>query len=222
MSVLVAIETATDHGTVALGDGAALLGEVSIAVRGRHAEAILPALEFLLHVSRLERETIGGVVVGGGPGSFTGVRVAAATARGLAHGLGVPLHAFSSLAALALEDGATEPTCALFDARRGEVYAACYVRDGSGDRLRTLLEPSVLGVGDLLPAVSAMRPRFTGEGAVRYATELGIEPPPLRVPRASALLRLAAAAPDAGRIADTAGWEPSYVRASGAERGVHG
>jgi tRNA threonylcarbamoyladenosine biosynthesis protein TsaB len=74
------------------------------------------------------------VIVGAGPGSFTGVRVAAATARGLAHGLGVPLYAYSSLAAVAMETGLDGNVCALFDARRGEVYAACY--ESSGTRIR--------------------------------------------------------------------------------------
>jgi tRNA threonylcarbamoyladenosine biosynthesis protein TsaB len=222
VSVLVAIETATDHGSVALGSGNDLLGEVAISVRSRHAEAMLPALEFLLRTARVDRGEIGGVVVGAGPGSFTGVRVAAATARGLAQGLGVPLHAFPSLAALALEDGAAEPTCALFDARRGEVYAACYVRLDGTDRLRTLLEPTVLPVAGLLERVAGLAPRFTGEGAARYAAALGIEPPVPRTPRASALLRLAAAAADGGRVRDVAGWEPTYLRASGAERGVAG
>jgi tRNA threonylcarbamoyladenosine biosynthesis protein TsaB len=222
VSVFVAIETATDHGSIAIGSGAGVVGEVSLGVRSRHAESLLPALEFLLRAGRLGRRDIEGIVVGAGPGSFTGVRVAAATARGLAHGLAVPLHAFSSLAALALEDGAATPTCALFDARRGEVYAACYVRDGESDALRTLLEPDVLSVRELLRRVAGLDPRYSGEGAVRYAAELGIASPPPRVPRASGLLRLAAAQPGAGRIEDSAGWEPAYLRSSGAERGVAG
>jgi tRNA threonylcarbamoyladenosine biosynthesis protein TsaB len=222
MSLFVAIETATDHGSIAVGDGAELVGEVLIGGRSRHAESLLPALEFLLRTSGLDRSDIGGVVAGAGPGSFTGVRVAAATARGLAQGLGVPLHAWSSLAALAVASALTGPVCALFDARRGEVYAACYDVHG-GDIRATLLAPVAAPVAAVLAELRGVHPHFVGEGAVRYAGELGIEPPALLLPRAAALLQLVAAdAAGAGRVRDGGGWEPEYLRASGAERGIRG
>jgi tRNA threonylcarbamoyladenosine biosynthesis protein TsaB len=223
--VLVAIETATDIGSVALGRSTELVGEVTIGVRTRHAESVLPALEFLLRSARLERAAIRGIVVGAGPGSFTGVRVAAATARGLAAGLGVPLYAYSSLAALALQAPAGRPVCALFDARRGEVYAACYESEPGSDALRAVLEPAVLSVESVVQRLAGVDPLYVGAGAERYAAELGISRPRPLVPRASALLRLAAADAAAGgdgRVAELAGWEPAYLRASGAERGVAG
>ncbi|CAN5674230.1 tRNA (adenosine(37)-N6)-threonylcarbamoyltransferase complex dimerization subunit type 1 TsaB [soil metagenome] len=224
--MFVALETATDTGSVALGTGTALAGEVVIGVRTRHAESLLPALEFLLERSRVSRRDITAVVVGAGPGSFTGVRVAAATARGLAHGLGVPLFAYSSLAALADETAADRPVCALFDARRGEVYAACYERPTGSNVLQEIMAPAVLGVADLRDRMRDIQPFYAGEGAVRYAAELGIAPPQLTVPRASALLRLAAedlaSGAEAGRVAAISGWEPSYLRTSGAERGIRG
>jgi tRNA threonylcarbamoyladenosine biosynthesis protein TsaB len=223
--MLVAIETATDLGSVALGAGGDVAGEVLVGTRSRHAEVILPALEFLLRSLGLARQDLSGVVVGGGPGSFTGVRVAAATARGLAHGLGVPLYAYSSLAAAAATTAVMEgPVCPMFDARRGEVYAACY-RLLSGGAVETVLPPWAAPVEEVLERVAALAPRFVGEGAIRYAARLGIEPPWPVEPRASALLRIAAAdlaGPGAGRVHDLAGWEPDYVRASGAERGIAG
>jgi tRNA threonylcarbamoyladenosine biosynthesis protein TsaB len=219
--VLVALETSTDTGSVALGAGGELAGEVAIGVRTRHAESLLPALEFLLRSTRTERGAIRGIVVGAGPGSFTGVRVAAATAMGLARGLGVPLYAFSSLAALAMDVPAEGPVCALFDARRGEVYAACYESDDAGG-MRTVMEPAILDVGTLLQRLAGVSPLYVGEGAARYAAELGIPRRAGLPPRASALLRLAAVHGEAGRVADPAGWEPAYLRASGAERGIAG
>ena len=222
MSVLVAIETSTDAGSVAIGKGGELTGEVMIGTRTRHAESLLPALDFLLRSSRTPKSAIGGIIVGAGPGSFTGVRVAAATARGLAHALAVPLYAWSSLAALALESRQTGAVCALFDARRGEVYAACYERAPGSDRLGTLMEPDVLTVSALRQRVSDFAPSFVGEGANRYAQELGITEQDVVLPRAAALLRLQAAQPNEGLVHDSAGWEPSYLRASGAERGIAG
>jgi tRNA threonylcarbamoyladenosine biosynthesis protein TsaB len=226
--VLVAIETSTDVGSIAIGEGALLAGEVVIGVRTRHAESLLPALEFLLRSARLTRRDLTGIVVGAGPGSFTGVRVAAATARGLAHGLDVPLYAYSSLAGLAVQAGSAGAVCALLDARRGEVYAACYVVDqavgGAATTLpRPLLDPVAVTVPDLIERLADAAPLFVGEGAERYAAALGAEPRVGLSPRASALLRLAAAdGAGNGLVQDRAGWEPTYLRASGAERGIVG
>lgn len=224
MRVLVALETATGLGSVAVGQGPVLLGEVTIGTVARHAESLLPALDFLLRSGGIDRRGIAGIVVGAGPGSFTGVRVAAATARGLAHGLDVPLYAYSSLAALALAapgDG-ERPVCALLDARRNEVYAACYRYDRGSDRLTTVFAPDALGLAALRARLPVPAPVFVGEGAERYAAELDIAPPPPAAPRAAALLRLAAADPEGGLVAEPAGWEPAYLRASGAERGITG
>jgi tRNA threonylcarbamoyladenosine biosynthesis protein TsaB len=215
--MLIALETSTDAGSVALGRGPELIGEVLIGARTRHAESLLPALDFLMRSADVARSDVRGIVVGAGPGSFTGVRVAAATARGLAAGLDVPLYAYSSLAALALDAALEAPVWALFDARRGEVYAACYQRT-DGDRLRTLVEPRAVHASLVRTPDDIASARFVGDGARRYADVLGIAPPPPLVPRAGALLRLAAADPDAGLVRDARGWEPTYLRDSGAER----
>lgn len=220
--MLVAIETATDYGSVAIGRGADVAGEVVIGARSRHAESLLPALDFLLRCARLSRSDIRGIVVGAGPGSFTGVRIAAATARGLAAGLDVPLRAFSSLAALAVETAAAAGICTVFDARRGEVYAACYERVDNTDRLHPRLEPQAMHVDELRARNAGAAVTYVGDGARRYAAALGIDPPPPAYPRAAGLLRLAAADPDAGRIGNSSAWEPMYLRSSGAERGVAG
>jgi tRNA threonylcarbamoyladenosine biosynthesis protein TsaB len=220
VSVLAAIETATDTGSVALGTADEIFGEVLIGSRTRHAESLLPALDYLLRSAGMPRSGLSGIVVGAGPGSFTGVRVAAATARGLALGLGVPLYAGSSLAALACGAGMSGAVCAMFDARRGEVYAACYDIEAEGIR-RTLLAPMVAAVGEVAAAMADHRPVFVGEGAVRYADALGIEAPPPLAPRAATLLTLVARS-RGGLVAVPADWEPEYLRSSGAERGVRG
>jgi len=227
MQPIIAIETSTPLGGVAVGRGAELLAEVVVGMGTRHAEALLPAIDFALRRSGVEREDIGGVVVAAGPGSFTGVRIAGATAKALARTLEVPLYAYSSLAALAAGAGcADRAVCALFDARRGEVYGACYRFPGFG-ALEELAAPAALPVGELLARVSAHAPIYIGEGAWRYREEIEatggvILPAHLSVPRPAALLWLRELAPEAGRVADPAGWEPLYLRSSGAERGVAG
>ncbi|NJD09852.1 MAG: hypothetical protein FIB01_05200 [Gemmatimonadetes bacterium] len=110
--------------------------------------------------------------------------------------------------------------CALFDARRGEVYAGCY-RFGHGP-LEVLLEPVALPLATVLERVAPLEPLFVGDGAVRYAARLpaAAVPPLLTPPRAAALLWLQELDPEAGRVREVAGWEPAYLRDSGAEQGL--
>lgn len=222
--IRVAIETATALGTVAVGRGDIVLAELSLGVQTRHAESVLPALDAALSLAQLERQAIQEVVVGAGPGSFTGVRVAAATAKGLVAALSVPLVAYSSLLALAAGVPSDRPVCALFDARRGEVYAGCWRVDT--DRLEQILAPMVGPVTAAVEATRAATPLHVGDGAVRYRDALTgagavVSSLPAH-PRASVLLWLAEHHREAAGVDKVEEWQPMYVRGSSAERGVVG
>jgi tRNA threonylcarbamoyladenosine biosynthesis protein TsaB len=101
---LLALDTSCPSGFVAVGDGRRVLARARLDRKGQHASRLLPAIHRVLQQAGTDASGLVGVVVGEGPGSFTGVRVAAATAKGLARGLGVPLFALSSLAAGAVAD----------------------------------------------------------------------------------------------------------------------
>lgn len=218
-----AIETSTPLGSVAVGSEEGVLAEAVLGVHSRHSEALLPAIEFVLRNAQVEKRQLEGIVVGGGPGSFTGLRISAATAKAMATALRVPLYGYSGLAALAAGAAvAGQAICALFDARRGEVYAACY-RFPDLIRMETLLEPAPRHLDDVLALVDTRNTLFVGDGALRNATALTnrgavLAPANFAVPRASALLWLRDTVPNAGLIADIARWEPLYLRESGAER----
>ena len=224
---LLAIETSTTTGSIAVGrDGTSAI-EVRLAPPIRHAEMLLPAIDFALDAAGIGRRELAGVAIGGGPGSFTGLRIAGATGKGLAHALGIPLYAVSGLlvqaAALAGEAGAV---CAMFDARRGEVYAGCYRFEGAGSPT-TLLEPCVADALEVAERLRDLDPVYVGEGAERNRERLegvaarltGIRD---AAPAAATLLALVAADPARHRVANSASWEPDYVRASSAERGLSG
>ena len=220
---VLAFDTATPLGTIAIGVGDRLLGEATIGVNARHAESLLPAIDFVMGNAGLKRSDLGGIVVGAGPGSFTGVRIAGATAKGLAHALGLPLYAFSSLTMVAAGAAVAEPVCALFDARRGEVYAACHRFDQNPElvSITTLLPPSAVKLEAVVAALSGDDPLYIGEGAVRYAgtiRTLGgrLGPAMLGTPRASALLRLLRYTGERARVLHPARWTPEYLRAPGA------
>jgi tRNA threonylcarbamoyladenosine biosynthesis protein TsaB len=220
MTLRLGIEAATPVGSVAVARDATLLAEATLGLTTRHSELLLPAIDFVLRSAGVERRELAEVVVGGGPGSFTGVRIAAATARGLAAALGVPIAVHGSLAIAAVASGVRgTPVCALFDARRGEVYAGCYVVQEAG--VETVLEPMAAHVEDVLARLTGKDVVYTGDGAHACAARLGgapIVPALLGTARAAALLWLHAHAP-AGSSED-AHWEPTYLRSSGAERGL--
>lgn len=191
MSVRLAFDTSTALGSVAVSVDGQVLARSFLEEQRRHGAGLVPAIESVLEEGGVDRDELDEVVVGSGPGSFTGVRVAAATAKGLVRGLGVPLRAFSSLAsaALAPELGLSRRTVrlvgralgpegsddvlelptpnelryVLFDARGGRVYGACYRVE---DRvLREEREPHAARIADVLAEDPAPETRFAGDGA---------------------------------------------------------
>lgn len=220
---MLALDTSTSVGSVAVGEGGRLLAEVVLNVGSGHSSALLPAIDRALKSARVEARNLAAVVAGAGPGSFTGVRIGAATAKGIVHATGAPLFAYSSLLAAAAGCwGAGRPVCALFDARRRDVYAACY---RFGEEVEELVAPEAVTLDEVLDRFrGGTPPLFTGEAAVIHSEEIVREsgarvmPGFLASPRASALLALLRVQPMAGRVEDPARWEPQYVRASGAER----
>ncbi len=140
---------------LALASGAGAAGVVALAGPTPRSELVMAAVDLLLRAAALERGAIGGVVATRGPGSFTGVRVALATAQGLAMALGVPAHGYSSLLAQAARSDA--PEClAVQPARRGFAYAQRHARGAA--RPEPLEEPRIVALGELaasdLPVVA--------------------------------------------------------------------
>ena len=215
-----ALETSTSLGSVAIGRGAHLLAESVLSVRATHSETVLDEIDRVCARTGVGPQELIRVVVGSGPGSFTGVRIAAALAKGLCHARDLPLFAYSSLWAVAATAGVS-PVCALFDARRGEVYAATFEGPAAQPPVRG---PEVLLLPRLLEELGDLRRwTFAGEGATKHAEAITAAggrslPAHLGVPRASALLWLARTVPDAGAVEDRERWEPEYVRLPGARR----
>jgi tRNA threonylcarbamoyladenosine biosynthesis protein TsaB len=218
---VLALDSSTRAAWVAVGEGERVLAAEEVAARANASAALLPAVDRAVAAAGLVPGDLAAVVVAGGPGSFTGLRIAAATAKGVARALGAPLFAYSGLLALAAAHrDETLPVCALFDARNREVYAGCW-RFGSG--VEALLGVQALPVEALVERLRGRELRFAGEGSLLHRTlleavfganavlEAGRSP-------AEGLLRLTAAVPEAGRVADPAAWEPEYVRGAGAER----
>jgi tRNA threonylcarbamoyladenosine biosynthesis protein TsaB len=222
--MFLAIETSTPLGSVAVGDGQQVLAEIVLGVQSRHSEALLPAIDFVLANAQVTKLQLTAVIVGGGPGSFTGLRIAGATAKALSKSLEIPLYAYSGLAALAAGSATGDKQiCALFDARRGEVYSACY-RFPEMNRIETIMEPAPRMLDDVLARLDANETLFVGDAALfapspdRLTAPPHIAPSHIAIPRASSLLWLQTISPAAGKVEQPNEWEPLYIRESGAER----
>jgi tRNA threonylcarbamoyladenosine biosynthesis protein TsaB len=134
--------------------------------RPAHASRLLDLAESVLSTADASWDDVHRIAVGVGPGSFTGLRIGVATARGLAQARGIPLVPVSTLRALALPAHDGSAVAAVIDARRREVFAAVYAADGS-----ELVAPAAFAPADLAPHLDGVL--AVGDGAVLYREVLG-------------------------------------------------
>lgn len=168
---VVGFDTATPNLAVAASLDGEVAFESSVAPAGgrpRHAALLLPEIERAAEsIGGWER--VGQLAVGIGPGTFTGLRIGVATARALALGHSLPLAAVGSLQALAVGIGGERPALAVFDARRGEVFAQLCNAGGAA-----IWAPLVLAPEALAERLSAEPAGVVaaGDGSIRFRDEL--------------------------------------------------
>jgi tRNA threonylcarbamoyladenosine biosynthesis protein TsaB len=216
-----ALETATDRASVAVGPAEADAVETSIAGARRHAGALLSMIETVLKRANTRLDMISAVIVSDGPGSFTGLRVGAAVAKGIVRSRRAELWAAPSLMVRAAGVDIGEGTVlAVSDALRGEVYAAAYRFTGANvitelaptvcrpeDLIHRLSRPSAI-VGDVPPLAREFIEKWSGRHMVTS---------PAGAPDARRLLGLAEKSGGARPITDPSGWEPAYGRPAEAQ-----
>jgi tRNA threonylcarbamoyladenosine biosynthesis protein TsaB len=171
--LILGIETATQQVSVAIGGHEGVLGMFEVCRGRRHAETLTPAIQFVCRQADIELAEIGVIAVDIGPGLFTGMRVGLAAAKALAQGLRVPMIGISSLDLLAFPlRHSGRPIVAVIDARKGEVFWACYRPVPGG--LQRVSEPSVGTADDVVADVMAREHEalLVGDGALRYHAEL--------------------------------------------------
>ncbi|MEU5771882.1 tRNA (adenosine(37)-N6)-threonylcarbamoyltransferase complex dimerization subunit type 1 TsaB [Streptomyces venezuelae] len=183
--LLLALDTATPAVTVALHDGSTVIAESSQVDARRHGELLLPAVDRVLAEAGLTLDAVTGIVVGVGPGPYTGLRVGLMTADTFGLALGVPVHGVCTLDGLAYASGIESgPFVVATDARRKEVYWARY------DDVRTRAgEPAVDRPADIAAEVEGLP--AVGAGALLYPDTFSDARAPEHV-SAAALASLAA------------------------------
>ncbi len=223
--IILGISTSSPRGTVAIVRDAEVVARIAYDGGTSHAERLFAAIDQVMEHAAVTRADLTALACDVGPGSFTGVRVGVASAKGIVIGLGLPVIGIGSLEAMAFAATATaagREVLAIVDARKGEVFAALYddvlsatwgpvhvARDASATLVELATAHRALAVGEIVAALD------------------GFSPPPrseaLDLPDAASMALLAArrlASPSSGQAAecfDAADLEAIYVRAPDAK-----
>jgi len=218
-----AIDTATEIASVALGSAEHVSAVRSMRGARQHAAQIVPLIQDVLARATLRLDEIAGIIVGDGPGSFTGLRIGWAAAKGIAHDRELPLVAIPSLlgAAHAAHGETAGPVVACFDALRGQVFGAMY--EFAAGRVETLVPPGLFTVAELARVAPARPVLALGDGAERYREEIvsWIGRPPVGLetlpPIAESLLMLSSYEGARRQLDDADVAEPVYGRPAEAQ-----
>jgi tRNA threonylcarbamoyladenosine biosynthesis protein TsaB len=226
---LLAVETSTLTGALALLEDGRLIAESRLSVAVTHGERLLPAIEGLLGAAGWAPGEVDAFAVAIGPGSFTGLRIGISTVKGLAYASRRPVVPVPTLEALAWSLPFAEAlVCPVLDARKREVYTALF--STTGGRLARLtpdraLPPEVLAAELAELARKGQRVVLVGDGVDPWRATLAPDldgpvqpaPPGHRAPSAAALADLAWGALARGETVDAADLHPRYLRPPEAE-----
>jgi len=224
---ILAIDSSGQTASVALWENDLTLAEFSIHAKKTHSQTLLPMLEEIRRMVDLDMDTVDAIAVAAGPGSFTGLRIGASTAKGLAWTLGIPVVPVSSLMGLAAnvtQEGAV--VCPIMDARRNQVYFGIYrITRGLPE---VLLEPAaasveeavacagrtgeeVIYIGDGVP-VFEDRIRELSQGGSRFMEPVN------RYQRGASVAAVGTLLFEEDQYVEAGEFAPVYLRKSQAER----
>lgn len=222
---ILGIDTTGQTASVALVEDEKLIAEISLNHKLTHSQTIMPMIAEVLERAETEKESIDCIACACGPGSFTGLRIGAATAKGLALALGKPLVAVPTLDALAyniFESG--KFICPIMDARRNQVYAAFYMwEEGKLIRLTDHMADSIERIIEIAEMFES-EVIFLGDGVPVHRERLEENPDFLFAPAHCNLQRAATVATLGATLAAEGLKKPSeefeliYLRKSQAER----
>ena len=223
---ILAFETSAKAASVAITDNGKLLGESYQNTGLTHSQTLMVMAEDLLKTCNLTVKDVEAVAVAAGPGSFTGVRIGVAAAKGFAWGVQLPCYGVSTLEAMARSLGVWNGfVVPAMDARRSQVYTAIFHAEKG--ILSRVEEDMAISLADLKEKIKNFtEPVFlVGDGAVLCYNTLLEEVPGLVLPpehrihqRAAGVALVAQAMADAGISGDGAELTPNYLRLSQAER----
>lgn len=224
---LLAIDSSGLVAAAALLDGDILVGESLIHNKKTHSQTLLPMIHDMLRMAEVDIKEVEAIAAAAGPGSFTGLRIGAATAKGLAQALDIPIAAVPTLEALAYNmAGADALVCPAMDARRNQTYYGIY--DVHGEVPVVVQEQTAAPVEDMVRQINQLgKPIiFCGDGVPVFRSQLiqsvmvpyRFAPAGTRYQRASSVAVLGKIYLEKGMAVPAGEFAPIYLRMSQAER----
>lgn len=213
--------------TVAVVEDAQMLAEYTINYKKTHSQTLLPMLDEIVRMTELDLNTVDVIAVAAGPGSFTGLRIGSATAKGLGLALKKPLVSVPTLEGIAYNFCGTEKLiCPMMDARRNQVYTGIY--EFEGNTLKKKADQMAVPVEEILEQLNqeGREVILTGDGVPVYQEiiEKNLKVPYLIAPahlnrqRAGAVAVLGMQYAKEGKTESAMEHQPDYLRLSQAER----
>ena len=226
--IILGIESAAVTASAAIVTDGVLTAEYTVNHKKTHSQTLLPMLSEICRMAELDRQKIDAIAVSAGPGSFTGLRIGGATAKGLGMAFGKPLVSVSTLEALAANVWGIEGLiCPVMDARRGQVYTAVYRFPRTDEAPECLLPPCCILAADLTGELNRLGESvcFLGDGTAllktmtdRLTVPFFFAPPHMSLHRAGSVAALGAFYYRSGKTVDAASFAPEYLRKSQAEQ----
>lgn len=224
---LLVLESSGLVASVALMEENSMICEFTMNHKKTHSQTLLPMVDEMMKITGFNKKELDAIAISKGPGSFTGLRIGSATAKGLAQALNIPVVSVSSLEGLAANlYGTKDLICPIMDARRSQVYAGIFQYEG--ERLIARMEDDAIAVADLIKVLNEKGEPviFLGDGVPVYGKMLeeGLTVPYRFAPahmnrqRAGAVGMLAIQYYKEGRTEKARDHKPEYLRKSQAER----
>lgn len=224
---ILALDSSGLVASVAVVENDNLLGEYTMNYKKTHSQTLLPMLDQVAGMMELDLNTIDVIAVSAGPGSFTGLRIGSATAKGLALALDKQIVSVPTVDAMAFNLwGTSEQICPLMDARRNQTYTGLY--EFEGDEFKTILPQCVVMIDEIIARIneSGRKTIFLGDGIEvfrEYITEhitvpYSFAPAMSNKQRAASVAVLGGRLYGEGKAEPAADHKPDYLRLSQAER----
>lgn len=223
---ILALDTTGLAASVALVDSQKTIGEFTTNFKKTHSQTIMPMLEYLKNMVELDLSTVDYIACACGPGSFTGLRIGAATAKGLAHGLDKKIIPVPTLDALAYNMSGTDRLIVpIMDARRSQVYFSMYKTAEDCTKMERLCDYMAADISQVLKMAAELDKRavFLGDGVPvfkkqieEFDADFGFAPVCANMQRASLVAALALEMTD--KAVSCNDFEIIYLRKSQAER----
>lgn len=224
---ILALDSSGMVASVAVVEEEQLLAEYTMNYKKTHSQTLLPMLDEIATQIELDLNTIDAIAVAAGPGSFTGLRIGSATAKGLGLALDKPVVGVPTVDALAYNlYGVGDLICPLMDARRNQVYTGLYTFEE--DKMVTVTPQKAVGITEIIAEMNELQKNviFLGDGVPVYKETImeqvqvpyRFAPPHVARQRAAALGVLAGIYYKEGKIEHAREHKPDYLRLSQAER----